>query len=303
MGKMASNISLEAAAKVQPKVLSRRPSDWDGRGLKRILMFTLLSILALIFVIPLLWMLSTSLKADQQIFAMPPVWIPETFMWSNYARVFEVMPFWIYLFNSTLITGLTIVGTVLSGSLVAYAFGCLEWTGRDRLFLLVLATMMLPMQVTMIPLFVLFKDLGWLNTILPLTVPAFFGGGAFTIFLLRQFYMTLPKSLLDAARIDGCSELRIWWSIVMPLARPALASVAILTFMFTWNDFLGPLIYLSEKAQGTLALGLAMMVGQHQTDWALLMAASLLMMLPILLLFFFFQRYFIQGFTMSGIKE
>lgn len=278
-------------------------SAWARRSLKALVMYTLLALLALVFVLPLLWMLSTSLKADQQIFAMPPEWIPETIMWGNYLRVLEVMPFWTYLFNSVLITGLTIIGTVLSGSLVAYAFACLEWPGRDKLFILVLATMMLPMQVTMIPLFVLFKDIGWLNTIKPLTVPAFFGGGAFTIFLLRQFFMTLPKSLFDAARIDGCSEIRIWWSIVLPLARPALASVAILTFMFSWNDFLGPLIYLSDRMSGTLALGLAMMVGQHQTDWALLMAASILMMLPILLLFFFFQRYFIQGFTMSGIKE
>lgn len=278
-------------------------SAWARRSLKAMFTYTLLALLALVFVLPLIWMLSTSLKADQQIFAMPPQWIPETIMWGNYLRVLEVMPFWTYLFNSVLITGLTIVGTVLSGSLVAYAFACLEWPGRDKLFILVLATMMLPMQVTMIPLFVLFKDIGWLNTIKPLTVPAFFGGGAFTIFLLRQFFMTLPKSLFDAARIDGCTEIRIWWSIVLPLARPALASVAILTFMFSWNDFLGPLIYLSDRMSGTLALGLAMMVGQHQTDWALLMAASILMMLPILLLFFFFQRYFIQGFTMSGIKE
>lgn len=278
-------------------------SAWARRSLKALATYTLLALLALVFVLPLIWMLSTSLKADQQIFAMPPQWIPETIMWGNYLRVLEVMPFWTYLFNSVLITGLTIVGTVLSGSLVAYAFACLDWPGRDKLFILVLATMMLPMQVTMIPLFVLFKDIGWLNTIKPLTVPAFFGGGAFTIFLLRQFFMTLPKSLFDAARIDGCSEIRIWWSIVLPLARPAMATVAILTFMFSWNDFLGPLIYLSDRMQGTLALGLAMMVGQHQTDWALLMAASILMMLPILLLFFFFQRYFIQGFTMSGIKE
>lgn len=270
---------------------------------KRFAIYFALSLLAVIFVIPFIWMLSTSLKADAQIFALPPVWIPETIHWNNYTRVFEVMPFWTYLYNSTLITGITIFGSILSGSLVAYAFGCLEWRGREALFLLVLATMMLPMQVTMIPVFVLFKDIGWLNTIKPLTVPAFFGGAAFNIFLLRQFFMTLPKSLLDAARIDGCSEIRIWWSIVLPLAKPALATVAIMTFMFTWNDFLGPLIYLSEQSQGTLALGLAQLVGQHQTDWSMLMAASLMMMLPILLLFFFFQRFFIQGFTMSGIKE
>jgi ABC-type glycerol-3-phosphate transport system permease component len=163
--------------------------------------------------------------------------------------------------------------------------------------------MMLPLQVIMIPLFVLFKEFGWLNSFKPLTIPAFFGGGAFNIFLLRQFFLTIPKDLLDSARIDGCSELRIYWNIVLPLAKPALATVAILTFMFSWNDFLGPLIYLSDKTKGTLALGLGMFVGQYVTEWSILMAASLLMMLPMILIFFFFQKYFIQGFTMSGLKE
>ena len=162
--------------------------------------------------------------------------------------------------------------------------------------------MMLPMQVTMIPLFVLFKQLGWLNTYKPLIVPSFFGGGAFNIFLLRQFFLGIPRDLLDAARIDGSSEFRIYWSVVLPLSRPALATVAILTFMLSWNDFLGPLIYLSDKLKSTLALGLAMFVGQHQTEWGVLMAASVLMMLPMVLIFFFFQKYFIKGFTMSGLK-
>ena len=167
----------------------------------------------------------------------------------------------------------------------------------------ILATMMLPLQVTMIPIFVLFKEIGWLNTFKPLTIPAFLGGGAFNIFLLRQFFLSIPKDLLDSARIDGCSELRIYWNIVLPLAKPALATVSILTFMFSWNDFLGPLIYLSDKMKNTLALGLGMFVGQYTTEWTLLMAASVLMMLPMILIFFFFQKYFIQGFTMSGLKE
>ena len=197
---------------------------------------------------------------------------------------------------------MTIIGTLLSSSLVAYAFACLKWPGRNVVFIFVLATMMLPMQVTMIPLFVLFKQLGWLNTYKPLIVPSFFGGGAFNIFLLRQFFLGIPRDLLDAARIDGSSEFRIYWSVVLPLSRPALATVAILTFMLSWNDFLGPLIYLSDKLKSTLALGLAMFVGQHQTEWGVLMAASVLMMLPMVLIFFFFQKYFIKGFTMSGLK-
>ena len=234
---------------------------------------------------------------------MPPKWIPDTFHWDNYVKVFDRMPFLIYLKNSVFISAVSIIGVVLSSSIVAYSFSNLNWPGRDLLFVFVLATMMLPMQVTMIPLFVLFKNLGWLNTFKPLTIPAFFGGGAFSIFLLRQFFMTIPKDLLDSARIDGCSEFKIYWKIVLPLAKPALATVAILTFMFTWNDFLGPLIYLSDKTKGTLALGLGMFVGQHLTEWSLLMTASVLMMLPMIFIFFFFQKYFIQGFTMSGLKE
>ena len=270
--------------------------------IKRILVYTLIVFFAALFIIPFLWIISTSLKGEEQIFAIPPQWIPDQLHWDNYSKVFDKMPFMVYLRNSTLITAITIIGVVLSSSVVAYAFGCLQWPGRNTLFIVVLATMMLPMQVTMIPVFVLFKELGWLNTFKPLTVPAFFGGGAFNIFLLRQFFMTIPRDLLDSARIDGCPEIRIYWSIVLPLAKPALATVAILTFMFTWNDFIGPLIYLSDKTMGTLALGLAMFVGQHQTEWGMLMAASVLMMLPMIMIFFLFQKYFIKGFTMSGIK-
>ncbi len=272
-------------------------------SVKNIAVYFLLALFALFFILPFLWIISTSLKGDTQIFTIPPVWIPDELHWENYSKVFDRMPFLIYLKNSVFISAVTIIGTLISSSLVAYAFGCLNWPGRNGLFIFVIATMMLPLQVTMIPLFVLFKELGWLNTFKPLTIPAFFGGGAFNIFLLRQFFLTIPKDLLDSARIDGCSELRIYWNIVLPLAKPALATVAILTFMFSWNDFMGPLIYLSDKMKGTLALGLGMFVGQYVTEWSVLMAASLLMMLPMILIFFFFQKYFIQGFTMSGLKE
>jgi ABC-type glycerol-3-phosphate transport system permease component len=277
-------------------------SNRTGKPTKKIIIYLLLIGFAAFFILPFLWIISTSLKGSEQIFAVPPKWMPESFHWENYLKVFEKMPFFTYLKNSVFISVMAILGTVLSSSLVAYAFACLRWPGRNALFIFVLATMMLPMQVTMIPLFVLFKEFGWLNTFKPLIVPAFFGGGAFNIFLLRQFFLTIPHELFDAARIDGCSEFRIYWNIVLPLAKPALATVAILTFMMTWNDFLGPLIYLSDKMKGTLALGLAMFTGQYQTEWGILMAASLLMMLPIILLFFFFQKYFIRGFMMSGIK-
>lgn len=261
-----------------------------------------MAICGAILILPFMWVVSTSLKGNEQIFAIPPEFIPSSPHWENYAEVFRRMPFLTYFLNSTFITVVAIIGTVLSSSLVAYAFACLRWPGRDLLFYFVLTTMMLPMQVTMIPVFVMFKDLGWLNTFKPLTVPAFLGGGAFNIFLLRQFFLTIPNSLFDAARIDGCSEFRIYWNIVLPLAKPALATVAILTFLFSWNDFLGPLIYLSDQMKGTLALGLAMFTGQHQNEWGLLMAASVLMMVPVIMIFFFFQKYFIQAFTTSGIK-
>jgi len=271
------------------------------KKLKNIMIFSLLTLLAVMFIIPFLWILSTSLKPESAVFSFQ--WLPETWKFDNYLKVFEKIPFLLYMKNSIVISLITIIGTVLSSSIVAYAFGCLEWPGRNTIFIFVIATMMLPLQVIMIPLFIMFKELGWLNTIKPLTIPAFFGGGAFNIFLLRQFFKSIPKSLLDAARIDGCSEFRIYWSIVIPLAKPALATVAILTFMFTWNDFLGPLIYLSEKAQGTLALGIAQYAGQMNPEYSVLMAASVLMMLPVIIIFFLFQRYFIQAFTMSGIKE
>ncbi len=270
--------------------------------LKTIITYLFLFAVATMLILPFLWILSTSLKGNESIFVIPPKWIPEQFHWENYANVFEKMPFLTYLRNSVFISSMTIIGTLLSSSLVAYAFACLKWPGRNGVFIFVLATMMLPMQVTMIPLFVLFKNLGWLNTFRPLIVPAFFGGGAFNIFLLRQFFLTIPGELFDAARIDGCSEWRIYWNIVLPLAKPALATVAILTFMMTWNDFFGPLIYLSDKLKGTLALGLAMFIGQHQTEWGMLMAASVMMMIPMIVLFFLFQKYFIKGFMMSGIK-
>lgn len=270
--------------------------------LKKVVIYTALVAVAAVLIIPLLWMLSASLKGNEEIFTIPPTWIPKEIHWENYTEVFDRMPFLAYLRNTTFITVLTIFGTVFSSSLVAYAFACLRWPGRDKLFIFVIATMMLPLHVIMIPLFVIFKELHWLNTYKPLIVPAFLGGGAFNIFLLRQFFLTIPRELFDAARIDGCSEWRIYWSIAMPLARPALITVAILTFMFAWNDFLGPLIYLSDQAKNTLALGLALFVGQHQTEWGILMAASMIMMIPMVIIFFFFQRYFIQGFTMSGMK-
>ena len=278
-----------------------RPLNYR-RLIRNVLRYLILTSLAAVFILPFIWMLSTSLKGYENIFSLPMKWIPETIHWENYVNVFKAMPFLTYLNNSIFVTGLAIFGTVLSSSMVAYAFAVLRWPGRDTLFIIVIATMMLPVQVTMIPLFVIFKELGWLNTFKPLIIPAFFGGGAFNIFILRQFFLSIPQDLFDAARIDGCSEFRIYWNIVLPLAKPALATVSILSFMLYWNDFLGPLIYLSDKLKSTLALGVVSFVGQHQSEWAILMVATILMMLPIILIFFMFQKYFIRGLMMGSVK-
>ncbi len=272
-----------------------------SKDIKTIIVFSMLVLVAVFFILPILWLVTTSLKPESQVFTLNL--IPDNFQWDNYTKIFDRIPFLSYLRNSTLISLVNIIGVVFSSSIVAYAFSFLEWPGRDKMFYVILGTMLLPLQVTMIPVFVIFKELGWLNTFKPLMIPAFFGGGAFNIFLMRQFFLSIPKSLIDAARIDGCSEFRIYATIVMPLTKPAIATVAILTFLFVWNDFLGPLIYLSDQVKGTLALGLAQFAGQQQPEWALLMAASILMMLPVVILFFLFQKYFIRGFMLSGIKE
>jgi multiple sugar transport system permease protein len=220
---------------------------------------------------------------------------------ANYSDAFKSFPFGRYLKNTLIISLIAVTGTVLSCSLVAYGLACVNWRGREILFWVMLSTMMLPGQVTMIPLFLTFKRLGWINTILPLTVPTFLGN-AFFIFLLRQFYRSVPIELMEAARLDGSSDLGIWARIMLPLSKPALAVVALFTFIGTWNDFLGPLIYLQDDSKYTLSIGLAMFQGQYGGDWGQMMAMSLLMTLPIIVLFFCAQRLFIQGVKLSGIK-
>jgi multiple sugar transport system permease protein len=260
----------------------------------------ILSIGSIAMLFPIAWMLSTSLKPDDQLFRWPPIWIPSPIKWDNYPRALSAAPFTTYTLNTLVITATSMVGTLMSCSLSAYGFARLRAPGRNFLFGLLLATIMLPGVVTLIPIFVMFARVGWIDTWLPLIVPAFFGN-AFYIFLLRQFFMTIPRELEDAARIDGCSSLRIWWSVILPLSRPALATVAIFHFMATWSDFLGPLIYLNSDMKKTLALGLTVFLGVHGSEWAMLMAASLLVTLPMILIFFFFQRYFIQGIVTTGL--
>lgn len=256
------------------------------------------------FSLPFVWMISSSLKAQAQVFIFPPRWIPRPAYWSNYLELIRVWQFGLYVRNSLTIAVPSFVGAVLSTSMAAYAFARLRGVGREALFAMVLATMMLPYPVTMIPLFLLFKQLGWTNTYLPLIVPSFFGYGAFYIFLLRQFFMGIPQELSDAAKIDGCGHFGIYWRIIMPLAKPALATVAVFDFMGNWNDLLGPLIYINSMSKYTLALGLAGLrsVRASMTPWHLLMAGSVVVALPPMVLFFTAQRLFIQGIVVTGIK-
>lgn len=272
-----------------------------ARLLHHALVYVILLAGSVLFLMPLAWMLSTSLKGDVGMFSIPPQWIPEPVQWDNYTKAVQAFPFLRYTFNTVLITALTMLGTMLSSAFCAYAFAKLRWPGRDFWFIVMLSTMMLPPQVTMIPLFIFYKELGWIDTYLPLVVPSFFGSALY-IFLMRQFFLTIPRELNEAAKLDGASEFRIWWQLYMPLSKPALATLGIFTFMFTWNDFLGPLIYLNDPDSFTLALGLRSFQQQHGTRWNVMMAASLLVMLPTLVLFFSFQRYFIEGVTLTGVK-
>jgi multiple sugar transport system permease protein len=258
--------------------------------------------ISVLFLLPWAWMLSTSLKPAHQLFVLPPVWIPHPVAWSNYPAVFQKYPFFLYGANTLTIALSTVAGALLSNTLIAYSLGRLRWWGRDVAFLFVLATMMLPFQVTMIPLYVVFRNLHWLDTFLPLIVPSFFGS-PFYAFLLRQFFMTIPQDLSDAASVDGASELQILWSLILPLAKPALAVVALFQFIFAWNDFLGPLIYINHRGNFTIALGLREMQNAvGLSDINTIMAASTMTILPVVIVFFLAQKTFIQGVTLTGLK-
>lgn len=272
-----------------------------SRSLPPILSFLVLVITACVFVAPFMWMVSTSLKLDSQIFTEKVRWIPRPFQWSNYPSALTSFPFFLYLRNTLFICVMTMIGTVISAALPAYGFSRIKWKGRDTLFLILIMTIMLPAQVTMLPVFLIFRWLGWTGTFLPLIVPPFLGG-AFSIFLLRQFFLTIPQELSDSARIDGCSELGILSRVIVPLAKPAIATVALFAFTNAWIDFLNPLMYLHDESSYTLAIGLQGFLGRHQNEWSLLMAAATVMTLPMLVLFFFAQRTFIQGIALTGMK-
>lgn len=299
---MAQNETLTNISNLQPRT-STAPLVFKPRIIG---LYIFVIILGFIFMFPFFWTVSSSLKQPWELFTFPPTMFPETLQWVNYATVLTRVPFMSWAANSLVVVTSSTIGAILSASIVAYSFARFRYIGRDLIFLITLGTLMLPAQVTLIPQFVLFNELGWINTLLPLWVPAWFGGGAFNIFLLRQFFMSLPRELDEAARIDGASYPRIFWSIILPLSKPALATVSVISFINGWNDFVNPLIYLHSPENFTLSLGLHYFRSVPEVTGAptehQLMAASVMIIFPVILLFFAAQRYFVRGIVLSGIK-
>ena len=280
--------------------------DRRDRPVSQGLTYATLIVGSIVMLTPLAWMILTSLKSFDEVIASPPVWMPERPQWGNYSEALTTFDFSRYVFNSLFLCVATISGTLVSCSLAAYAFACLKVRGRDFIFALLLGTMMLPAQVTIIPLFKLFASIGWIDTFWPLIVPSWLGSNVFAIFLLRQFFLAVPRDYIEAARIDGASELRILWSIFVPLSKPVLLTVTVFAFIGSWNDLWGPLIYLHDESRFTMPLGLLNFIGTsgraQGSPWHLVMAVSTVMMVPIVVLFFFAQRRFIEGIATSGIK-
>jgi multiple sugar transport system permease protein len=268
----------------------------------RATIWTVLLLGAILMMAPLMWMVSSSFKVEQRVFEFPPQLIPDPFCPQNYVDALTYKPFDVYLRNTTFLVVMHELAVILAASFCGYGFARLGFPGRDFWFIVVLSTMMVPYVVILVPQFVIFSRLQWVDTFLPLIVPPFFGGGAFNIFLMRQFFRTIPEELADAARIDGCNEFTIYSRIMMPLAKPALVTIAIFTFLGTWNDFMGPLLYITSPEKYTVSIGLATFRGVLRTRWDLLMAASTAMTLPVLVVFFLAQGYFVQGVVLTGLK-
>ncbi|MBG9737807.1 carbohydrate ABC transporter permease [Paenibacillus alvei] len=261
----------------------------------------ILGVVGLLFLLPFVWTVLTSLKTQEEIFAIPIVWIPEHFQWSNYVEAVNMIPFFRYLWNTILVAGVSVIGVVLICPLVAYGFSRIQFKGRNTLFYFMLATLMLPYQVTLIPLYVLYNNLGLLDSFWPLWLGAWFGM-ATNVFMVRQFFMNLPYELSESAKIDGASEFRIYSQIILPLARPAVMTIGLLTFLASWGDFMGPLIYLNSPENWTLSIGLKGYIGETKVAWEQLMAASTLFTVPIVVLYFFVQKQFIEGIALTGFK-
>lgn len=290
-----ATVTLNASAQPHTQAANNEP-------LWRLLLWLLLISGSLIMLLPFFWLVISSVKPQEQIFIFPPEWIPREVRWQNYVEALIYKPFYRFILNTLFIAVANQLAILLTASFCGYGFARIVFPGRDFWFGIVLATLMVPYIVLMVPQFIIFTKLGWIDTYLPLTVPFFFGGGAFNIFLFRQFFRSLPEELADAGRIDGNSEFGVYWRIMLPLCKPALATVAVFTFLNTWNDFLAPLLYLRSDYNFTVALGLATFRSVMNTRWDLLMAASTAMIAPIILLFFFAQRYFVEGIVLSGLK-
>jgi ABC-type glycerol-3-phosphate transport system permease component len=279
---------------------------WQRRSTQerawKAVVFLLLCALSLVFVAPFYWSLIASVSGLEGVYASPPRLWPAELHLKNYYKAVTILPFHLFVFNSVYVCMFCVTGQVFSACLVAHAFARMRWYGRDSWFVILLATMMLPAQVTMIPHYEIFRYLGWIDTLKPLIVPSFFGGGAFFIFLMRQFFKTIPVELEEAARLDGCSNLRIFWDIMLPLSLPAVATVSVMSFIGNWQNFMGPLIYLNSFEKYTVAIGLRMFQSMYGSFPHYMLAASNIALIPILVLFFVAQKYFVQGIVLTGMK-
>ena len=286
------------------KAQTRRPET--GRRVRRIVgrsaLYAALVIGSIVTLFPFVWLIRSSLMGPAQIFSFPVEWVPRPVRWGNYREALTSVPFNRYFFNTMRIEFLVIAGTLITSTIGAFAFARLRWRGRNLIFGILLSGLMLPYAATLIPTFIFWQKVGAVGTIVPLVVPAWFGGGIFNIFLLRQFFMSIPRELDEAAYLDGATPLEVLIRIILPLSRPALIVVSVFTFISVWNDFLGPLIYLNDDSQFTLALGLRSFSSLYTAQWDYLMAASTAVILPIIMLFFLAQRYFVEGITLTGIK-
>jgi multiple sugar transport system permease protein len=280
---------------------------WRSRRTKRlvnaIFVYGVLTAGAVVFLVPFFWQVTSSLKTNAQIFVYPIEWIPAPWVFENYVQVWKVLPFALFFKNTVFVTACVITARLLVNTVVAYGFARKEFTGRNVLFVVLLGTMMIPYQVTMIPLFIIFRSLKWINTFAPLTVPEFFAHDAFSIFLLRQFFLTIPNELEESAVLDGARSFLVFRRIYLPLSKPALVSVGIFAFINTWNEFIQPLIYINSPRKYTLTLGLKLFRGEFATDWNLLMSASVMVIVPCLIVFFLTQRYFVEGIALTGMKS
>lgn len=272
------------------------------KKISKSIIYIILLFISFVCLVPFYWMIRSSLMDMSQIFTMPPIWIPKPIKFSNYKEALTMLPFGRYFLNTLFVVVFTVLGTVITSSLCAYSFSRIEWKGRDTVFGILLTAMMIPFAVTLIPTFIGWQKLGVVNSYAPLIVPAWFGGGVFNVFLLRQFFRTIPKELDEAARIDGAGHFTIYSKIIIPLSKPSLIVVSLFSFMGSWNDFLGPLVYLNDGDKFTLSLGLMQFQGMYSAQWQYMMAAATVVLVPIVIIFFIGQKYFIEGISMSGMK-